>query len=284
MNRPRVVLTNDDGIDSPALAALYEELSQVAEVTAVAPADDQSGVGRARSGMGGRPAAVSVEEHDLGYAVGGTPADCVAAALRGIEETADVDVVVSGCNVGPNCGGYIMGHSGTVGAAVEAGYLGVPALAVSGYHGDEFFPPTDADFGLAAEATRFLLERALAEDAFEELDFLNVNAPVEPDGDVRMRVTRPLHDYDTAFEAAQEDGGRYFRTTYWASGELDEDGLPNLADFRGSYPSWSDRAAVVDGDVSVSPLRVPQVEVESEVVESFAAAYNGAAAPKASDD
>ncbi|UIO99969.1 5'/3'-nucleotidase SurE [Halobaculum sp. CBA1158] len=302
-SRPHVLVTNDDGIDSPGLAALYEELRAVAEVTVVAPAEDQSGVGRSRS------RAVDVDDHEWGHEVHGTPADCVAFALRALE--AEFDLVVSGCNLGPNCGEYIMGHSGTVGAAVEAAYLGVPALAVSAYHREEFFPPAEFTFETPARVTRLLAEHVLPTAGDDEstpddeptdgdgendaaagapradlagADFLSVNAPVDgsdgvggTDGD--LRLTEPLADYGVEVREADADeretyGGDWrLASDFWA--RLDQpDRHPTLEQVGDSYPAWSDRAAVVDGDVSVSPLRVPQTPVHSERLDALVAAVN----------
>ncbi|MFC6786785.1 5'/3'-nucleotidase SurE [Halobaculum halobium] len=292
-SQAQVLLTNDDGVDSAGLAALYEELRAVATVTVVAPAEDQSGVGRSRS------RAVDVDDHEWGHRVHGTPADCVAYALRSL--STDFDLVVSGCNLGPNCGEYIMGHSGTVGAAVEAAYLGVPALAVSAYHREEFFPPAEFTFETPATVTRLLAEHALArggaaaDDGFDAApdagsddgspsadlataDYLSVNAPVaETPAD--LRLTEPLEDYAvTVREATDEERDRHggdwrLESDFWA--RLDQrDRHPTLEQVADSYPAWSDRAAVVDGDVSVSPLRVPQTPVHSERLDDLVAAVN----------
>ncbi len=260
MSQPRVLLTNDDGIDSPGLHALADALAPLAAVTTVAPATNQSGVGRERS------KSVSVAEHDRGTAIEGTPADCVAYALRGLD--AEFDLVVSGCNVGPNVGSYLLGRSGTVGAAVEAAFLGVPAIAVSGYHHAEFFPPTGSPYEVPAEATAFLAARALAGELPEDVDYLNVNAPIESEGP--MRVTEPIGDYDTAVEPSGE--GLSLNDTFWATAETNGS-LPDLADCAALYPIGSDRRAIAEGEVSVSPFRVPQSVAGrdglSGVVESF---------------
>ncbi|MFP4271370.1 MAG: 5'/3'-nucleotidase SurE, partial [Alphaproteobacteria bacterium] len=116
---------NDDGIDSAGLRAVYDALSEVARVTVVAPASDQSAVGRSMSHE------VAITDHDLGYAVDGTPADCVVAAMG--ELGPDPDLVVAGCNRGANLGEYVIGRSGTVSAAVEAAFFDVPAIATSLY-------------------------------------------------------------------------------------------------------------------------------------------------------
>ena len=278
-SQAQVLLTNDDGVGAAGLAALYEELRAVADVTVVAPVENQSGVGRARS------RAVDVDNHEWGHAVHGTPADCVAYALRAIED--DFDLVVSGCNHGPNCGEYIMSHSGTVGAAVEAAYLGVPAVAVSAYHREEFFPPAEFTFETPARLTRLLAERVLdggaagGSDARADLadaDLFSVNAPVDA-ADCDLRLTEPLADYGVDVrEASQEerdthDGDWRLESDFWA--RLDQPGRhPTLEQVANSYPAWSDRAAVVDGDVSVSPLRVPQTPVHSERLDDLVAAVN----------
>ncbi|QLG60969.1 5'/3'-nucleotidase SurE [Halorarum salinum] len=282
MTRPHVLLTNDDGIDSPGLAALYEELRAVADVTVVAPADNQSGVGRSRS------RAVDVDDHEWGYAVHGTPADCAAYALRGLEES--FDLVVSGCNLGPNCGEYLIGHSGTVGAAVEAAYLGAPALAVSAYHRADFFPPDGITFDVPATVTRELVERLPGSGVFDAADYLGLNAPLEAHGD--LRVTEPLADYDvevreaTADEREQHEGAIRLESDYWD--RLDQpDRYPTLERVAEPYPAWSDRAAVVDGDVSLSALSIPQEPVHAHAIDDLVATYNAEVsvrAPAADDD
>jgi 5'-nucleotidase len=94
-----VLLTNDDGIDAGGIRALYETLSSIEEVsvTVVAPATDQSAVGRALSHE------VDVETHELGYVVHGTPTDCIVAAVGALDDL-DPDLVVAGCNRGANLG------------------------------------------------------------------------------------------------------------------------------------------------------------------------------------
>jgi len=259
-----LLLTNDDGIGSPGLAALYEALSAIATVTVVAPAADQSGVGRTRSDLSFElDNRITVADHEWGYVVDGTPADCVAVGLRGIPEAEAIDLVVSGANDGPNVGSYILGHSGTVGAAVEAAFLGTPAVAVSGYDRETYFPE-DSDersFEPIAAATRDLIE-LLDGGVFDgAVDYLNVNVPTEPAK--RVAVTRPLADYDTAVVAA-DDGGEAFESNYWATHPVDGEGFPiGLDRYAEAYPDWSDRAAVVDGAISLTPLGTPQATVDT---------------------
>ncbi|MEZ3142426.1 5'/3'-nucleotidase SurE [Halobaculum sp. MBLA0143] len=261
----QVLLTNDDGIDSRGLAAVHEQLQRVADVTVVAPADNQSGVGRSRSRT------VDVDNHERGYAVHGTPVDCVAYAVAGLET--EFDLVVSGCNLGPNCGAYGLGYSGTVGAVVEGAFLGLPGIAASGYHREEFFPPRDTPYDVPATVTRRLVERALSGDALDRVGYLNVNAPVEREG--HYRVTRPLTDYEVSVGADEEEEGDdvRFHTRGWPTVSTEER-FPRLADADGDYPPHSDRAAVVAGDVSVSPLREPQEPVHDPAVDELVVSCN----------
>jgi len=267
-----VLLTNDDGIDSPGLEALYRGLSTVTDVVVVAPATDQSGVGRARSGMGDdRPNSVEISDHEWGYVVDGTPADCTAIGMRGIPEAESVDLVVSGCNHGPNVGSYLMGHSGTIGAVVEGAFLGVPRIAVSAYDSETYYPGDDG-FGPAGAVTATLVESVLNSQLYDgDTDLLNVNIPSQTPN--RMRLTTPLADYETDLKAT--GGTDEFDSSYWAARPITSDGWePKLVDYRGVYPEGSDRAAVVDGEVSITPFQAPQTVVEphpqlSEFVERY---------------
>ncbi|MFB6157229.1 MAG: 5'/3'-nucleotidase SurE, partial [Haloferacaceae archaeon] len=192
-----VLLTNDDGIEGVGFRVLHRALSEFAEVTAVAPASDQSAVGRQLS------TTVEVETHELGYAIRGTPADCTVAGLEAL--CPDVDLVVAGCNKGANLGEYVLGRSGTISAAVEAAFFDVPAMAVSLYvpaSGDRDEDgwrdrATDpADYAEASRATTYLARHALGAGVFEHADYLNVNAPMPGDAPAPMEVTRPSSLYD----------------------------------------------------------------------------------------
>ncbi len=260
---PVILLTNDDGIDSVGFRALYDELADVADVTAVAPADDQSAVGRAMSSE------VPVEEHEMGYAVQGTPADCVVAGLEAL--VPDVDLVVAGINRGANLGAYVLGRSGTVSAAVEATFFDVPAIAVSLYipvREDVAYTDVGAEYesyASAAGAARFLAEHAPAAGVFDQCDYLNVNAPVAEWGPAGMTVTRPSHNYD--MEAVRDDGIVSLNDRIWE----------RMADGDIPDPEGTDRRAVVDGQVSVSPLTAPHTTEHHEALDGLAEAYDPAA-------
>lgn len=267
-----VLLTNDDGIDSPGLRALYEGLSTVAAVTVVAPKTDQSGVGRARSDMGElRSNDIEIADHEWGYVVDGTPADCAAMGLRGIPEADEIELVVSGCNRGPNVGSYLLGHSGTIGATVESVFLGVPGIAVSAYDPESYYPPDDG-YGPAGAVTARLVDELLGSGVFEHsVDLLNVNVPsTSPD---RMRLTTPLADYETD---VPESGSETFDSSYWAAQPIAGDGWePELPKYREVYPDGTDRASVVAGEISITPFEAPQTVVDAPpVLAEMAERYN----------
>jgi 5'-nucleotidase len=212
-------------------------------VTVVAPAKDRSVVGRALSHE------VHVEKHGLGYAVSGTPADSVVVGVNALE--LDPDLVIAGCNKGANLGEYVLGRSGTVSAAVEAAFFDIPAIAVSLYipadNELETFEATTEDFSVATRAVRYLGKRALDVGTFEHADYLNINAPLPADdGTARsMEITRPSHFYD--MDAVREGERISIRDRIWehmAEGNIED-------------PEGTDRRAVVEGRISVSPLTAP---------------------------
>jgi 5'-nucleotidase len=258
---PRILLTNDDGIGSPGFRTMYEALTAVGDVTAVAPLADQSAVGRAISMAGD----IAVEEHPLGYALDGTPADCVVAGLEAL--VPDADLVVSGTNKGANLGAYVLGRSGTVSAAVEAAFFDVPAIAASTYvevDDVEFhdYETDDDDYRNAVAATAYLAENALDDGIFERADYLNVNAPASGEC-AEMEITRPSLVYD--MDASPTDGGVRLHDRVWehmAAGDV-------------SDPPGTDRRAVVDGKVSVSPLTAPHTTENHDRLDALAEEYDG---------
>jgi 5'-nucleotidase len=288
METPRLLLTNDDGIDAPGLAALYEELTAVADVTVVAPQENQSGTGRTRTHRTTR------EEHPWGYAIDGTPADCAAYGLRGLDT--EFDLVVSGINHGPNAGNYVVGRSGTVGACIEAAFLETPGIALSAYHAQDFFvhPPSEYEFSRPARVARELVVRTLSGGVFGPeaaadaddgaADFLNVNAPVDVAA-ADMRLTRPHHDYDLTVEHGVEEtadidlgndesGDIALHDTVWPGTVGWESPFPNDVDLRERYEVGTDRRALVEGEISVSPLTAPAVAVTTPELDGMVTGFN----------
>jgi 5'-nucleotidase len=267
-----ILLTNDDGIDAPGIATLREELTSLGDVTVVAPDGNQSGVGRTRNHT------AVVRDHPWGYALAGTPADCVAYGLGGLD--AEFDVVVAGVNDGPNAGNYVVGRSGTVGAGIEAAFLGTPALAISAYHSTDFFlsPPEEYDFGRPARVAVGLVERALSAGVYDDVDLLNVNAPVDSPHPPVM-LTEPHHDYGQEVvpvedeELGPDERRVELNDRTWPDAVGWENPFPLAETHRDRYPVGSDRRAMVDAAVSVSPLTVSHGVADSarlaDVVETF---------------
>jgi len=258
----QIMLTNDDGIESPGFRALYDALSEVGAVTAVAPASDKSAVGRAMSHS------VSVQEHELGYSIEGTPADCVVAGLEAL--VTDADLMVAGCNRGANLGAYVLGRSGTVSAAVEAAFFDVPAIAVSLYvpvGDDTAYTDVDVGYDEYAHATRaatYLADHAIDAGVFEQADYLNVNAPV-PDSDRDDKPAMCITEPSTAYlmTASKEGTEISLQDRIWE--RMAEGDIPD--------PDGTDRRAVVDGNVSVSPLTAPHTTEHHEALDALAETF-----------
>jgi 5'-nucleotidase len=180
-----ILLTNDDGIYAPGLAALYRELKRLGEVKVVAPESEQSAVGHAITLINPlRVREVCLDGGVTGFAVSGFPADCVKIAMAELLPEPP-DLVVSGINLGPNVGINVL-YSGTVSAATEASILGVKGVAFSLDSYDE-----NADFATAARLAREVLDQVREWSAWKNGVCLNVNLPHLPRAKVQgFRVTR----------------------------------------------------------------------------------------------
>src|SRR3954453_7397562 len=145
-----ILLTNDDGIRAPGLVALYRELVKAGhEVQVVAPETVQSATGHGVTTAAPLlTSRVKVEDAFEGIAVDGRPADCVKLAINQLCNGRLPDLVVSGMNSGTNVGINVI-YSGTVAAAIEAGFLGLPAIAVSLYLKSDVETDYDRAAGLA---------------------------------------------------------------------------------------------------------------------------------------
>lgn len=176
----KVVLTNDDGIEAPGLLALARAFAPAAQVYVVAPLVNRSGSTNYVSAIAG--GGIDVDTRDLGlsviaYAVDGYPADAVVFALRGLLASDPPDLVVSGVNTGPNLSDD-WNLSGTVGAAQMAAFLGIPAIAISGYREDD--PET------LTHIARWAVDLARSETvrAIEPGTYLTVSVPRRPASEI----------------------------------------------------------------------------------------------------
>jgi 5'-nucleotidase len=128
----KILLTNDDGIFAPGLAAIYKELVKMGDVTVAAPADSRSGA--SHSVTFSKPLVcnkVNINDQFTGYSIQGSPADCVKLAVMELHKDKEpIDLIVSGINHGANAGINVY-YSGTVAAAMEGAFLEIPAVAMS---------------------------------------------------------------------------------------------------------------------------------------------------------
>lgn len=194
MSKPNIFLTNDDGIRSPGLWAAAEALSKLGFVTVAAPREQSSGVGRSQPATSDgiiREESVTIHGQTWTvYAVGGTPAQAVQHGILEIMAQKP-DLVVSGINYGENVATGIT-ISGTVGAAMEAASMGIPALAMS-LETDKSLHltySTDVNFASAAHFTalfaRMLLERKLPPG----VNLIKVDVPADATPETTWEWTR----------------------------------------------------------------------------------------------
>ncbi len=195
--RPQILLTNDDGIQSPGIWIAAEALSHLGYVTLVAPREQASGAGRSlpitSDGI------IQETELQIGmqtwpvYSVGGTPAQAVQHALLEIMPCKP-DLVVSGINYGENLGTDIT-VSGTVGAALESAAMGIPSMAVSlQVFDDEYYGYSrKVDFSISAYFTRLIASKILRAPLPADVHLLNVNIPAGATKETPIRVCRQSH-------------------------------------------------------------------------------------------
>lgn len=217
-----ILVTNDDGINAPGIHALVLALREIGNVVVIAPLGEQSAVGHALTvSLPLRVTEFHKNGEFFGYAVSGTPADCVKLALRTYLEEMGLprpDIVVSGINHGRNTAVNII-YSGTVSAATEATVLDVPAIAIS----LTSYAP-DADFSHAAQFAKKFAP-IVAKNGLPRGTLLNVNVPPLPLEAMKgMSYTRQgLSYWDDTFEKRVDPQERPY---YWLRGHyilVDED-------------------------------------------------------------
>lgn len=231
----RVLVSNDDGVDAPGIRVLAERLAVAGSVTVVAPDRDRSGASNSLT----LDQPIRVSRMDDGrYRVAGTPTDCVHLALAGLLDF-QPDIVISGINNAPNLGDDVI-YSGTVSAAMEGRFLGLPAIAVSlvcHNHQAEHYET-------AAQAALVLMQRLLV-DPLPADTILNVNVPDRPWNEIRgFAVTRLGRRHRSAPCIRERDPRG--RPIWWIgpAGEAEDDG------------PGTDFHAVRDGYISITPIHV----------------------------
>ncbi len=254
----RVLVSNDDGVDAPGIRVLADCLAAVGQVTVVAPDRDRSGASNSLT----LDSPLRVLSMGNGYyRVAGTPTDCVHLALAGLLEQ-EPDIVVSGINNSANLGDDVI-YSGTVSAAMEGRFLGLPAIAVSLVTRDH----TGLHYDSAAQAVLLLMRRMLV-DPLPADTILNVNVPDLPWAQIAgFEVTRLGRRHRSAPCVAQTDPRG--RPIWWIgpAGEAEDAG------------PGTDFDAVRRGFVSVTPIHVDLTRFQAlEKVSSWMQALSDARA------
>ncbi|MCB2211873.1 5'/3'-nucleotidase SurE [bacterium] len=242
----RILITNDDGYQSPGIRALYDALNELPDTEVIVAAPD-----RERSAV-----ALSITLHDplrafpldhtgmKGWSIDGTPADCVKLAISELLKDNLPDVVFSGINRGSNVG-LNANYSGTVAGAIEGAMNGLPAVAVS------LASYTFEDFSGAIKAAKFVLDR-IAGYQPEGYEVLNVNVPPVPADELKgIRVTPVSHVVYREVVSSRLDA--HERPYYWLGGEL-----RSMAETDGG-----DHESVTDGYVAVTPLKIDWTSLAS---------------------
>ncbi|TWT48336.1 5'/3'-nucleotidase SurE [Botrimarina hoheduenensis] len=248
----RILLTNDDGIYAPGLLAMRDALAELGEVTVVAPATEQSGVGHSITFLTPLMAGqVYVDDELRGWAVEGSPADCVKLAVAKLfpaatsDPEARPDLLVSGINHGLNAGINVM-YSGTVAAATEGALNDIPSIAVSVEYEEH------PHFRSAAKIATNLIRQMLDADAWRDHLLYNLNLPTTatvtsvmgPPESTEVRITRMGSTrWDSAFEERIDPKGRRY---YWTTGTPPT--TPPGAD--------TDVTAITEGAISLTPLMI----------------------------
>ncbi len=234
--KPRILLTNDDGIYSKGIYALWEAMNEIGEVTVLAPNTEKSAVGHAVTISDPlRIEPYSRHENFKGYALNGTPADCVKIAIGSFLDKVP-NIIVSGINAGSNMGTNIL-YSGTVSAAAEGTMLGVPSIAFSlnTFNTDNY----ELSKEVAIKMTKSVLDHGLPNGTL-----LNVNIPKCEISECQgYKITSQGDEYFLDDLQKREDPrGRIY---YWMSGKIVNNDTSNEQDGYAIANNW----------VSVTPIQ-----------------------------
>lgn len=194
MNRPKILITNDDGIKSPSVSALKSVFDKDYETCVVAPHEERSWSGKAIS----RETCVSLEEltctdDEKTYSFTGTPADCVLLGYYHLCGE-DVDLLISGINYGANVGNAFVLSSATVGAAIEGSFLGIPSISVSLLIHTSLVrkrrPLSEDTFAFGARFTKKIADYLIKKKTLPpNVDLLNINIPSRANEDSEVIIT-----------------------------------------------------------------------------------------------
>ena len=234
--KPYILVTNDDGIAAPGIHALVNELQKCAEVVVVAPDSEKSAVGHAITLSDPiRVANFNKSGQWQGFAVSGTPSDCVKIAVSALLDRRP-DMVISGINLGSNAGINVI-YSGTVSAATEGTILGIPSIAVSltTYTGPIFEP-----------AARFAVKmmKTVLDKGLPQRTLLNVNVPNLPEEKIAgVKITRQgMANFAETFDKRVDPRNRVY---YWMDGQKEKINAEDDVDDE----------AISRGFISITPIK-----------------------------
>ncbi len=246
MKRKIILLTNDDGIDSEGISILYNILKKDKRFSlkVIAPDKESSAVGHAITIF--RPISVRKiyrEGGFFGYAVDGTPADCIKIAVKSILEKKP-DLLISGINRGANLGENII-YSGTVSAATEGTAYGVASIAVSV---DNLIDP---DYRYAADFTYRITGRIMENGGLPRGTLLNINVPNVPEKEIKgVKITMQSDaKFKDNFIKRVDPRGRDY---YWMDGEF----IGNIKDINFDYD------AIKSNYISITPIHYDMTDYD----------------------
>jgi 5'-nucleotidase len=231
----KILLTNDDGILAEGLIALHEELKEDFDLSVVAPETEMSAVGHAITLS--NPLRVRRFKRNgvfFGYGVSGTPADCVKIGVQEIVQQQPA-MIISGINLGSNLGIDLL-YSGTVSAATEGAFLGIPSIAIS------LDTKNDPDFRFPARFSRRMI-RFIMENGLREGTALNVNIPAIPENQIKgiSFTTQDLVRQRDVYEKRNDPRGNVY---YWLASQTPvEESMPN-----------TDLKALMENRITITPI------------------------------
>ncbi|MCK9592292.1 MAG: 5'/3'-nucleotidase SurE [Methanoregula sp.] len=240
--KPSILLTNDDGVSSVGLWAAYEALAPIANVTIVAPATQQSAVGRSISIFEPLRASQIIMNDIPVWSVAGKPTDAVIIGLYALK--LNPTLIVSGINIGENLSFESIMTSGTAGAALEGSNQGTKGIAFSLQvedQGEKFDDPrhNEQNFDAAKRIVRDVVSRILVQGFCPHADVINVNIPSVIKGTYEVtRLARKL--FHTGVEKRFDPRGRPY---FWINGPLIEDA-----------EEGTDVHAIRKGNISITPI------------------------------
>ncbi|MFQ6678505.1 MAG: 5'/3'-nucleotidase SurE [Fidelibacterota bacterium] len=235
MNHPKILVTNDDGIYASGIKALWNAMSEIGNVTVIAPNREQSAVGHAITVSDPlRVKEVKRSDGFSGFAVDGTPSDCIKIGIQAllIEKP---DVVVSGINHGSNTGNNII-YSGTISAATEGTMMDIPSVAIS------LNSFEDRNFQGAQTVAKTVVLKVL-EKGLSKKTLLNVNVPAIPENEIKgYKITQQGNAaFKDSFEKREDPRGN---TYYWMTGKM----------INPDIELDNDQKAISEGYVSITPI------------------------------